>query len=74
MYLSDLKLGDKAKIIKVDCSENIKRRLLDIGLIKDTTIECILKSSFGNTYAYLIRGAIIALRKEDINRIKVELV
>lgn len=73
MYLSDLKVGNKAKVIKVDCNESIKRRLLDIGLIEDTILECTLKSSFGKTYAYLIRGALIALRKEDIDRIKVEL-
>lgn len=72
MYLSDMKIGDKAKILKVDTNEFIKRRLLDIGLIENTSIECVLKSCFGNMFAYLIRGAMIAIRKEDINKIKVE--
>lgn len=74
MYLSDMKIGDKAKILKVDADEIIKRRLLDIGLIEDTNIECVLKSSFGNMFAYLIRGALIAIRKEDIKKIEVELI
>lgn len=74
MYLSDMKIGDIARVLKVDANELIKRRLLDIGLIENTNIECVLKSSFGNTFAYLIRGALIAIRKEDINKIEVELI
>lgn len=74
MYLSDLKIGDKAKVLKVDAAELIKRRLLDIGLIDNTNIECVLKSSFDGMVAYLIRGALIAIRKDDISKIKVELI
>ena len=42
MYLSDMKVGDKGIVKKIDASENIKRRLLDLGLINGTTIECVL--------------------------------
>ena len=72
MYLSDMKVGDKGIVKKIDASENIKRRLLDIGLINGTTIECVLKSPFNDPIAYLIRGAIIAIRKNDCNKIEVE--
>lgn len=74
MYLSELKMGDKAKVLKVDANEFIKRRLLDIGLIENTDVECVLKSSFGNMFAYLIRGALIAIRNEDVSKIEVELI
>ncbi len=72
MYLSDMKVGDKGIVKKIDAPENIKRRLLDIGLINGTTIECVLKSPFNDPIAYLIRGAIIAIRKNDCNKIEVE--
>lgn len=74
MYLCDMKVGQKARVLKVNAKELIKRRLLDIGLIENTNIECVLKSGFGKMYAYLIRGALIAVRSEDINSIEVELV
>ncbi|MBO5096495.1 MAG: ferrous iron transport protein A [Bacilli bacterium] len=74
MYLSDMKIGDKARVLKVDSNEYIKRRLLDIGLIENTCVECVLKSGFDGMLAYLIRGAVIAIRKDDINKIEVELV
>lgn len=73
MYLCDMKIGEKGIIKKIEANENIKRRLLDIGLINGTEIVCVLKSPFKDPTAYLIRGAIIAIRKEDCNKIEVEL-
>ena len=67
--LSELKIGDEAVIIQMP--EN-NRRLLDIGLIKGTTVKCVLKSPLGNPAAYKIRGAVIAIRDEDAKDIKVE--
>jgi len=74
MSLSDIKVGQKALVTKVVANENIKRRLLDIGLIEGTYIECVLKSLFNDPLAYLIRGAVVAIRKEDSKDIQVELV
>lgn len=74
MSLCDIKVGDKVIVKKVDADENIKRRLLDIGLIEGTNVECVLKSIFNNPLAYLIRGAVIAIRKEDSKNILVELI
>lgn len=67
--LSELKIGDEAVITQMP--EN-NRRLLDIGLIKGTTVKCVLKSPLGNPAAYKIRGAVIAIRDEDAKNIKVE--
>ena len=44
---------------------DILRRLLDIGVISGTRVKCVLKSPLGDPTAYLIRGAVMALRKED---------
>ena len=73
MTLSDMKIGDSGIVASVNASDNIKRRLLDIGLIKGTKVECVLKSPFNDPVAYLIRGTIIALRKEDSKNIVVSL-
>lgn len=69
--LFDILPGEKAVIkrIAVDC--DIKRRLLDIGLIENTVIECVGQSPFGDPKAYCVRGAIIALRSEDCKKISV---
>lgn len=43
----------------------MRRRLLDIGLVEDTAVECLGRSPGGDPAAYLIRGAVIAIRRED---------
>lgn len=69
MKLAELKVGKKAKVLSVDANPNIKRRLQDIGLINGTTVECLYKSPLGDPKAFLIRGAVIALRYEDSSNI-----
>jgi len=73
MTLSDIKIGDVAVVKKINAADDIKRRLLDIGLIEGTKVDCILKSFFNDPIAYLIRGTVIAIRKEDSNNILVEI-
>ena len=70
--LSDLKLNKKAKVVDINCSGDEKRRFLDLGIVKDTVLVPIFNSPFGNPTAYEIRKTIIAIRKEDANKIKVE--
>lgn len=63
--LNDLKVGQSATVDELNSSGSIRRRLLDIGLIGNTKVECIGKSPSGDPKAFLIRGAVIAIRSED---------
>lgn len=67
--LKDLEVGQKAIVDKLEIDGSIKRRLLDIGLIPGSKVECIMKSPLGNPIAYMIKGAMIAIRKEDSDKI-----
>ena len=69
--LNQLPLNKIGKIKKTDCEECIKRRLLDMGLVKGTNIEPILASPSKDPRAFLVRGTIIAIRKEDAKDIKI---
>lgn len=73
MYcLNDIALGERARVLSQSTSGGIRRRLLDMGLVEGTEIECVGKSPCGDPRAYLIRGAVIALRAEDCGKIAVE--
>lgn len=72
MSLNDIELGSKCVIKKINVEDSIKRRLLDIGLIEGTEVENVLISPLGEPMAFLIRGAVIALRCEDSKNIVVE--
>lgn len=63
--LSDIKPGQRAHIKELTSCGSIRRRLLDIGLVEDTEVECLGQSPLGDPCAYLIRGAVIAIRSED---------
>ena len=65
LSLKDLAIGQIARVGTLLSEGSIRRRLQDIGLIEGTEVECVLKSPYGDPAAYLIRGAVIALRSED---------
>lgn len=70
--LNDLRKGEKAIIKNIELEGSIKRRLLDMGLIKDSIIECILESPLKDPKAYWIKGALIAIRSSDAKKIFIE--
>ena len=73
MSLDHVSEGNTVKVTQLLSSGNMRRRLLDIGLIEGTDVECLQKSPAGDPVAYLIRDAVIALRSEDSQNILVEL-
>ena len=71
MTLNEIKPGEKAIILSINTNEDIKRRFQDIGIIENTIVECIGKSPAGDPKAYIIRGAVIAIRSDDGKKISV---
>ncbi|RHR21603.1 ferrous iron transport protein A [Clostridium sp. AF19-22AC] len=71
--LNDIHPGQKAVIRELKADGNIHRRLLDIGLVKGTKVECVGRSPGGDPCAFLIRGAVIAIRSEDCGNIMIQL-
>ena len=70
--LNTIPEGGKVRVSRLLSSGSMRRRLLDIGLIDGTDVECLQRSPAGDPVAYLIRGAVIALRAEDASQILVE--
>lgn len=65
MTLNELKLNETGYIKDLRCNDGVKRRLLDLGLIKGTKITPLYVSPSGDPTAFEIRGSIIAIRVED---------
>ena len=72
MTLDQLPIGDTAAITFVGGEGALRRRLLDIGLIPGTRVTCQGHSPAGDPAAYLIRGAVIALREQDARCVALE--
>lgn len=69
--LLSVPVGYKAAITSLEISGSMRRRLLDLGLTPGTDISCLFQAPSGNPRAYLIRGAVIALRNQDAEKITV---
>ena len=59
------------RVRKILANGELRRRFLDLGIIEGTDIEVLFKSALGDPIAYLISGAIIALREEEGDKIQV---
>lgn len=67
--LNQLSPGESAIIAALECRGGIRRRLLDIGFINGTRVECVGQSPHGDPKAFLVRGAVMAIRSEDSRHI-----
>lgn len=72
MTLDEAEIGTRAKVVCLHLEGAERRRLLDLGLAIGTVVEAVRRSPLGDPTAYRIRGATIALRREQASLIEVE--
>jgi ferrous iron transport protein A len=67
--LASTSVGEKVRVLELECEGAYRRRLLDLGLTPGTKVQAAMMSPLGTPMAYDIRGSIIALRLEDASNI-----
>lgn len=74
--LLDLSPGERGRVVGLSpaCQGSQRRRLLDLGVVRGTVIDAAFRSAAGDPVAYLIRGALIALRSEQAEWVRIEAV
>ncbi len=72
--LSSLEMGESRTCVGISpaCQGLQRRRLLDLGLVPGTEVEAVMKSPTGDPTGYRIRGAVIALRSDQADLIRVQ--
>ena len=60
--LSELAIGEAARIQAIRTDGATERRLLDLGMVRGSVVRPILRSPSGDPVAYEVRGAVVALR------------
>lgn len=73
MTLADLRENDRAVISHINSECAVKRRLLDLGFVKGNEIKFEHKNLFGSPIAYNIEGSVVAIRKNDAQKVGVVL-
>lgn len=71
--LSDLDVGQKAKVVKLhEKNKVIKRHLLDMGLTRGTLVTVKKKAPMGDPIDISLRDYELCVCKADLNKIEVE--
>ena len=70
--LRQVKIGSKAKVIKLHGEGAIKRRIMDMGITKGVEIYVRRAAPLGDPIQVTVRGYELSLRLEDAQMIEVE--
>lgn len=71
--LDQLQPGVRARVASLANSGTERRRFMDLGILPGARIEVELNNPLGDPTAYRVRGAVIALRREQAHQIAVTL-
>jgi ferrous iron transport protein A len=69
--LTDANVGEIVKVKKNEAQDSLKERLLALGLTAGANIEVLRRGPKNNLTVFRIRGAMIALRKEESRLIEI---
>ncbi len=61
--------GHQAWVGELSAQGELRRWLRDLGFVPGAQVECLGRSPLGDPAAYRVRGAVVALRRRDAQRI-----
>jgi Fe2+ transport system protein FeoA len=72
MTLADLKPGQSGKILKIQLTGALKRRLMDMGVVTGTAVRVEKVAPLGDPIKVHIRSYQLSLRRGEADKIDVE--
>ncbi len=64
--------GDKAKVVKLSGKVNLRKKLLDMGIVSGAVIEMIRHAPLGDPIQIKIKGYHLSLRKTEASHILIK--
>ena len=71
MTLSEIKIGQSAKVVKLYGEGTVRRRIMDMGITKGTAIKIRKTAPLGDPIEVTVRGYELTIRKADAEMIEV---
>ena len=71
MYLSELKTGESAVIIKVLGHGGFRRRILEMGFVQGQKVEAVLNAPLKDPIKYRVMGYEVSLRRSEASMIEI---
>ncbi|MCB2293322.1 ferrous iron transport protein A [Clostridium algoriphilum] len=72
--LIEVELKTKVKVVEVALESKVRRRIMDMGIVKNTTLVVTGKAPMGDPIELSVRGYTLSLRKNEAKDIMVELI
>ena len=72
MTLSEVKVGESVKIVRIGGNGQVKRRVMDMGLTKGTEVAVRKIAPLGDPIELTVRGYELSIRKDEASIIEVE--
>ena len=72
MLLSDMKEGETGKIIRIGGNGALRRRILEMGLIKDSEVYVEKYAPLKDPIELIVKGYHLSLRVNEASQIMVE--
>lgn len=70
--LKEAKVGDTVRVVKLHGQGAVKRRIMDMGLIKGVEVQTRKVAPLGDPIEVTVRGYELSIRKADAELIEVE--
>ena len=70
--LREVKSGETVKVVKLNGTGAVKRRIMDMGITKGCSVYIRKVAPLGDPVEVTVRGYELSLRKEDAQMIEVE--
>lgn len=70
--LRDMAIGETSKVVKINGEGKVKRRIMDMGITKGTSIYLRKVAPLGDPVEVTVRGYELSLRKDDADIIEIE--
>jgi len=69
--LNDLKVGETAKVVRLNGEGAVKRRIMDMGLIKGTEVTVRKVAPLGDPIELTVRGYELSIRKDEAAKVEI---
>jgi Fe2+ transport system protein FeoA len=71
MTLSQLQIGQDARVVSVNGTNRISRRLMEMGIIPGVDVQMIKMAPFGDPIEIRVRGYSLAMRRTEADSVEV---
>ena len=70
--LSQLSVGDSARVIRVSGDADVRGRLLEMGVTAGVTVRLVRAAPLGDPLELLVRGYRLSVRKSEAAAVEIE--